>query len=145
MSNCFYDFHVFPVHLVWNMLQQQILLSAAENLGLAFLAQITIASNGLFVTYRQQVWHCRKQTLFLFPQPYIIKEKGGSRTRYASRRDDFIYVHSCENPPEKQILSKGKWWNWGVKLVKQCRKYVKSAICKSPFTWMRQETTAEIL
>ena len=56
-----------------------------------------------------------------------------------------FYVHSCENPPEKQILSEGKWWSWGVKLMKQCRKHVKSAICKSPCTRMRQETTAETL
>lgn len=54
-------------------------------------------------------------------------------------------VHSCENPLQKRILSKGKRWSWGLKPVKQCRKHRKSAVCKSPFTRMRRESTAETL
>lgn len=67
--------------------------------------------------------------------------KRGSKKQGELRKQNWwfylFYDHSGENPPEKQTLSKGKWWSCGVKQS--------SEHGKSPFTWMRQETAAEIL
>lgn len=71
-----------------------------------------------YLLYWQQVWHCRKQTLFLFPQPYIIKKKGGSRMSYESRRDDFIcLMFILARIPQRSKSSArgsdGAWvWSW---------------------------------
>lgn len=42
------------------------------------------STEGLFIEHWQQIWHCGKQTLFIFPQPFITKGEARSRI------DDFI-------------------------------------------------------
>lgn len=45
---------------------------------------------GKFTEHWQQVWHRGKQTLFIFPQPFVTKGEARSRVSYKSRIDDFI-------------------------------------------------------